>query len=111
MLEILNLLPEILQKVYKEKLKSVILFGSYARGTYDAESDVDIAVLIDGTEEEMEDYKRQLSDISAEFIIQKDCNWLFSLIPIQFSRYEEWKEILPFYKNISQEGIVLYVSH
>jgi predicted nucleotidyltransferase len=39
---ILNELIERVRPVFGDKLKKVILFGSYARGDYDAESDVDI---------------------------------------------------------------------
>ena len=34
---------EILKKIYGKHLKTVILYGSYARGTNTSESDVDVA--------------------------------------------------------------------
>ena len=38
---------KILQKIYGKHLKSVILYGSYARGDYREDSDIDIMILLD----------------------------------------------------------------
>ena len=44
-------LAEMLCEVYRDKLKAVILYGSVARGTATDDSDVDIMVLVDGTDQ------------------------------------------------------------
>lgn len=36
---------EILQEIYGSHLKTVILYGSYARGDYKADSDIDIMMV------------------------------------------------------------------
>lgn len=38
---------EILQKIYGNHLRRVILYGSYARGDYTKDSDIDIMILLD----------------------------------------------------------------
>ena len=38
---------EILKGIYGNHLKVVILYGSYARGDYRADSDIDIMILLD----------------------------------------------------------------
>lgn len=48
--KILQEMAELLQRVYGERLKAVILYGSVARGTQTEDSDVDIMVLVDGTD-------------------------------------------------------------
>ena len=48
-----NLLSELkteLKKIYGERLKGVYLYGSYARGEQDSESDVDVLVVLDDFE-------------------------------------------------------------
>ena len=38
---------ELLSEIYGNHLKTVILYGSYARGDYTEDSDIDIMVLLD----------------------------------------------------------------
>ena len=61
--KILMELAEMLQEVYRDKLKAVILYGSVARGTATDDSDVDIMVLIDGTDQELRSFEDKLSDV------------------------------------------------
>ena len=38
---------EEVKKIYGERLKSVILYGSYARGDFRPDSDIDIMIMVD----------------------------------------------------------------
>ena len=51
------------EEVFNDKLSEVILFGSYARGDYDNESDVDIMILMNISREEEYLYFPQLVKI------------------------------------------------
>lgn len=104
--KILLELEEKLQCVYGNKLKAVILYGSVARGTAMEESDIDIMVLIDGTAQELRTFEDQLSDVSADISIKYFK--VFSIMDISYQEYMRWMNTLPFYKNVSQEGVVLY---
>ena len=99
-------LEEKLQRVYGNKLKAVILYGSVARGTATEESDIDIMVLIDGTAQELRTFEDQLSDVSADISIKYFK--VFSIMDISYQEYMRWMNTSPFYKNVSQEGVVLY---
>ena len=101
-------LEEKLQRVYGNKLKAVILYGSVARGTATEESDIDIMVLIDGTAQELRTFEDQLSDVSADISIKYFK--VFSIMDISYQEYMRWMNTLPFYRNVSQEGVVLYAA-
>lgn len=101
-------LAEQLKGLYKDKLKAVILYGSVARGTDLEDSDVDILVLVDATQEELRKYSDALSDISTDFALE--FFRVFSIIDVSFQEFSEWKDISPFYKNVAREGVLLYAA-
>lgn len=63
-------LAEQLKGLYKDKLKAVFLYGSVAKGTDLEDSDDDILVLVDATQEELRKYSDALSDISTDFAME-----------------------------------------
>ena len=101
-------LEEKLQRVYGNKLKAVILYGSVARGTATEESDIDIMVLIDGTAQELRTFEDQLSDVSTDISIKYFK--VFSIIDISYQEYMRWVNTSPFYRNVSKEGVILYAA-
>lgn len=63
-------------------------------------------VLIDGTAQELRAFEDQLSDVSTDISIKYFK--VFSIIDISYQEYMRWMNTSPFYKNVSQEGVVLY---
>lgn len=93
-----------LGKIYGSYLYTVILYGSYARGEQTDESDIDIAVILkDGNTESMHD---SMLDIVVDY--ELDLGHTLSVVPIEYDNYQEWRKVLPFYKNIDKEGIILW---
>ncbi|WP_235375225.1 hypothetical protein [Anaerocellum danielii] len=54
----------------------------------------------------LKDYENKLDEIISE--IGYRSLKLISIVDISYQRYMQYKEILPYYKNIENEGIVLY---
>ena len=106
--EILQEMGELLKSVYGNRLKTIILYGSVARGTQTEDSDIDIMILVDGTDEQLREYNERLSDISTELALKYVM--VFSIIDVKYQEYQEWKTVSPFYKNVDQEGVVVYVA-
>ena len=101
--EILSKLRSELEKVIGTDLVEIILYGSFARGDFDDESDVDIAVIVKNSREELKTYQKQtVSWISS---ISLDYDILISINYIPLSDFEEYKDILPYYRNIDLEGV------
>lgn len=92
-----------LQKIFWSQLEDILLYGSYARGDYDSESDIDIMVLVNMTKEEMCTYRREISDLSSE--IDLEYNVFISITLQDTETFERFKTVLPFYKNVLSDGI------
>lgn len=93
-----------LRDIYGTLIDSVILYGSTARGTGTEDSDVDIAVLIrSGATKEM---REQMLDLVVN--LELACGKVLSVLCIDYEKYTEWKDTLPFYQNIQKDGVVLW---
>lgn len=108
MRKILSELAELIRQVYGKKLKSIILYGSTVRGTQTKDSDIDIMVLVDGNNSELRSYDDRLGDVSTEISLKY--LKVFSIIDVSYQEYLKWKQISPFYRNVSEEGVVLYAA-
>lgn len=97
---ILEQVKKSLQKIYGEKLKRVILYGSYARGDATEGSDIDIIVLFD----EIKDFDAEL-DTLFEVIGQIDFKYdtLISVLPLEEKQYLARR--LPVILNAKREGV------
>lgn len=92
--------------LFGKKLRKIILYGSYAKSKQNKESDIDFMILVDDTEENLRRNKYRIADIMSKLSL--NYNILVSLTEETCNRYIEYLEILPFYKNISEEGIEIY---
>lgn len=92
------------RNIYGLCLQKIILFGSYARGDYHADSDIDLMILLDISE--LKAYSQQLSYMTYDFNLDDDID----IKPIAKSQahFNKWSENYPFYANIQKEGVVLY---
>lgn len=105
-LYILSDVKEEVIKVFGDKLRQLILFGSYARNEPDPESDIDIMILADESEEELRSNRPLVADIMAELSMKHEK--LISLTQVPYSRYSEYLDVLPFYWNVYNEGVEIY---
>ena len=92
-------------ELFSAQLKQAVLYGSYARGTQDDESDVDILLLVDMPAEALREYRSAVSRLSSRFSLRHDVT--VSLQLQDFETFEQYKDALPFYRNVMQEGVVL----
>lgn len=101
--EILDKVVSFSQDIFNDKLRDVILFGSYARGDFDEESDIDILVVVNLPAEEMYKYREELDSVCGELLF--DYGIPISILEKDYATYNKYSEILPFYKNIAKEGV------
>lgn len=103
---LLNQYIEALTKIYGTHLKSVILYGSYARGDYTRDSDIDIMILLDLTDIEIKRFRHELSELTYDFNMDNDID----IKPIAKSEehFKKWVSAYPFYSNVEKEGVRLF---
>lgn len=108
MRRLLRQYAEKVHQVYKESLAAVILYGSYARGDYTTDSDVDIMILVNLSEEGIRESREKISNITYDFNMQHD----MMIMPIvkAAEQFRYWLPVHPFYQNVEKEGVSLYVA-
>ena len=104
--EVLKKYVEDVHKIYGEKLRTIILYGSYARGDYTENSDIDIMVLLDLNDMDIKKYRHELSGMTYDFNMDYDLD----IKPIAKNRehFNKWVGVYPFYSNIEREGVRLF---
>jgi predicted nucleotidyltransferase len=95
-----------LQEILGQKLRKVILYGSYARGDFDDESDIDIVALADVNEDEYWGYWKKIGKIVNSISLKNEILTSISLINI--SHFFTYLEAIPFYQNVMKDGLELY---
>jgi predicted nucleotidyltransferase len=102
-IDVKTLLAEIkvgLLKLYGQRLKAVILFGSYARGDYNQNSDFDVMIVLDTYERYWDELVRSAeltSDLSLKYNVT---------ISRTIMKEPQWKKgDLPVLVNVRAEGI------
>ncbi|MCL2220129.1 MAG: nucleotidyltransferase domain-containing protein [Chitinispirillia bacterium] len=95
-----------LKSLLGEKLRRVILYGSYARGDFHEESDVDIMVLLDVEREQVPKYRTPVRRISGDIGI--DNNIYVSIMVQSFDFFFKELKLSHFYRNVMKDGKELY---
>ncbi len=93
-----------LRRLLGNDLSKVILYGSYARGDYHDNSDVDVIALVKISPEEIEKIEESVFDLA--FDIEMEHGIHISPIIKNEVQFEYWVDVLPFYRNVRNEGVV-----
>ena len=105
--KIINEFVKGVNQILGNRVKRIILYGSYARGDYNKSSDIDIMILTDLTDKEIIEYRSKISDIAYDIEEANDFDiWLSPLVK-NIDKFNYWLEALPFYMNVQKEGVVL----
>jgi len=88
------------------RLDKVILFGSYARGDFDGDSDVDIFVLADVPQEETNRWSNSIDDRLPDFLYDYDLLVCIHLTSKEL--FDRYYHVQPYYQNVIREGVELH---
>jgi predicted nucleotidyltransferase len=95
-------LQEYLSQVYGERLRGIYLYGSYARGDFRPDSDVDVLIALEGITNPSQEIDR-IGDGVADICL--DHNVLIATYPVP----EDWlkQRKSPLFENVRREGVRL----
>lgn len=89
-----------MEKLYSKRLKSIILYGSWARGDATEESDIDVLVMLEGEVIPGKEIDRMI-DIITEINLKHGV--LISVYPISEKNYSTINS--PLLINVRREGM------
>jgi predicted nucleotidyltransferase len=89
-----------MKRIFDDKLVDIILFGSFVEGNQDEESDIDVMVLIDKDERQIHEHFKEVINIVSD--IDLEYNVVLSPVLQCYAEYEEYRTVLPFFKNVSK---------
>lgn len=95
-------LKEALYQIYGDNLSGVYLYGSYADGEEDAESDLDVAIILKDFDDYWEEVRRTgpaISELSLEYGV--------SISPVRVREVAWVQEDSPFLNTVRKECMAL----
>lgn len=93
------------KSIMGDSLKQMILYGSYARGDYRDNSDMDIMVLTELTDDRIIQIEDEIFD--AAYDIELKYGVPISVNIKNEKHFKNWVNSLPYYSNIQKEGIII----
>ena len=91
-----------LKQIYGEQFMEAYLFGSYARGDYEPDSDIDVLIVLSDFEKYGAELKRTC-ELIGNLSMENG-----TTVSVVFSRQREWQtDKLPLLLNIHAEGIAV----
>ncbi|MFW6163550.1 MAG: nucleotidyltransferase domain-containing protein [Planctomycetota bacterium] len=101
--EVFDLVRELrdgLHELYGERLKGVYLYGSYARGEGDADSDIDVAVVLSGPVDRARERLRSAA-LADALSLREDC--LLTLFFLSEAQLRD--QPYEIHRSIAREGL------
>ncbi len=95
-------IAEELSELYGDRLRAVVLFGSWARGEAHPESDIDLLVVLDEVESRREELAR-MSDVLWRYSLEHDT--VVTEVPVSEAEYRESQE--PLLVRARNEGVAV----
>lgn len=91
------------KQVYGDDIMDIYLYGSYARGDYEQDSDIDFVAIVKGNRLDLQKKLKVMWDIAADLGLENDI--IISPTVIPYNEFLLYQEKLPYYRNIIKEGV------
>ena len=97
--QIIRTFKEKTEKLYGKRLKNILLYGSFARGQATEDSDIDLAVILEGEVDPCREIDAMIDLITD---INLDFETLLSVFPLAVTDFEQLNS--PLLLNLRKEG-------
>lgn len=91
------------KSIFPDAVHDAYLYGSYARGDFDAESDIDILLTVDADASEIAKRRYAIAALTSTLSLKHGVTVSVTAKPL--SQFRRYAEVVPFYKNVMHEGI------
>ncbi len=94
-----------IKDILGKDFEQAIIYGSYARGEYQEDSDIDIAIF---TPREVQDFYlliKKISEITFEYGVKYDV--ILSPVFQNTNNFKRMLKAVPYYQSIEREGIIV----
>jgi predicted nucleotidyltransferase len=88
-----------------DKLDRVLLYGSYARGDFDEESDIDIMILADIPASETWQVNMQINTLACRLGLENDV--VVAPYVTDSATFYKFLKAMTFYENVMRDGVLL----
>ena len=103
--EVLMTFAQGTREILKSNLSKLIVYGSYARGDYKENSDIDVMILTPLSKEEIEKIENDIFNLA--FDLELESGIVINPVLENETHYKYWLGAVPFYDNVEREGIVI----
>lgn len=104
-MNILNNFVYKVKNILGSSFEKAILYGSYARGDYNENSDMDVMILTSLSDQEIVKIENSIYDLAYESMLSDNLTISVNIKNLEHFNY--WLGALPYYDNINKEGLVL----
>lgn len=103
--DILKIFTQNVKKIMGSHLSKMLVYGSYARGDYKENSDIDVMILTTFSKKEIEEIQEKIFDLA--FDLELESGLVINPVIENKDHFEYWLGALPFYNNVQREGVVI----
>lgn len=91
------------QKIFPCQILDAYLYGSYARGDYTNESDVDILLIVSAERNDIALKRPMLAAVTSDLSLKHNVTVSVTVKPS--NHFSQFLSVLPFYQNVVKEGV------
>ena len=92
------------KKIYGDDLVKMILYGSYARGDYRDDSDIDIMLIVKCGDATIAERRDALVSVMGDLCLDYE---IYPSIKVNNADYfDRWKNSMPLFKSIEKDGVI-----